>query len=963
MKLLPGIFFCTILYLIGNPLFSQSGLLGYKTFKVQENNKSHTINALYKNSEGYIYAATTNGLYKFDGIKFTKITPEKPIKDTATTIFEDHQHQLWVGFKSGHISIKKSNQLQYFNPEEGTPQKKITCFAEDKKNNIWFGTQGEGIYYIQNNRLYLIDEENGLPDLNIHSLLVTNNNEVLAATDQGIAVCKVNGSQKQVSIISPKNGLPDYMVTSITKAPNNCYWIGLQDKGYCLYNYPQNRIEVNPVNSSWVYGQINDLLYTGKNLLLATQNNGLIAYDNYSLKKINLPEGNTNNLHSLLQDNQGNIWAAANDELIRLGSGELTLYPVYDKNDFSGIHALLIDKENNFWIGNKQTIIKYQQKNNQFVTKKIRINELTGNTDITSLYQDMYDNIWIGTMGKGLFLLNANNGRYRPLREIENMKSANILSITGRGNTVCIGGLEGAMVFELNSNNQQIESKYNCKNYHTEIGTNYIYYVFKDSKNRIWFATDGKGIAALENGKYTNYNEQTQLKDDHIYSITEDKEGNIWFSTSKAGIYKFNGHKFFNYNSSNGLSDLNISAIKADANGNIIVAHKTGLDILDPGTGQVSYINASINVSDINTDVGAFAQDNTGNIFFCTINGIVGYSPQKEFKRNSTTIIESVQLFLKDIDSPSGSSFDYNEDNITFTFNGLYFSDPESVIYQYKLEGLNNEWITTKDKTITFSQLRPGTYKFIVRSSLNESFINAHEAVYKFTINSPFWKRWWFIVLVILFISGILFWYIKIREANIKRVQQLQQEKIQFQFQVLRNQINPHFLFNSFNTLISVIEENPPLAVEYVEHLSDFFRNIVNYRDKEIISLKEEIDLLQSYFYLQQKRYGNNLILSIEISDQEKEQIFIPPLTLQLLVENAVKHNAISKDKPLHIIISIEGNLYIKILNNINIKFTIQPGAGMGLQNIISRYKLLSHRKVEINKTDDKFIILLPIIK
>ena len=193
--------------------------------------------------------------------------------------------------------------------------------------------------------------------------------------------------------------------------------------------------------------------------------------------------------------------------------------------------------------------------------------------------------------------------------------------------------------------------------------------------------------------------------------------------------------------------------------------------------------------------------------------------------------------------------------------------------------------------------------------------------------------------------------------------QQLQNEKVQFQFQVLRNQVNPHFLFNSFNTLISTIEENPVMAVDYVEQLSEFFRNIVNYRDKDVITLGEEISVLQTYFYLQQKRFGENLKLNIVVPEEVKKHTFIPPLTLQLLLENAIKHNAVSKEKQLMINLFIENGKYLVIKNNINLKITKEASEGMGLQNIINRYNLLSNEPVSINNDGVNFTVSLPTLK
>ncbi|MBK7433144.1 MAG: histidine kinase [Chitinophagaceae bacterium] len=521
------------------------------------------------------------------------------------------------------------------------------------------------------------------------------------------------------------------------------------------------------------------------------------------------------------------------------------------------------------------------------------------------------------------------------------------------------------MIFKLAEVNRNLTAGYSFTNYNNidNIGNNYIYSIYKDSKDRIWFGTDGKGITVLENGKFSRIDKETGLKDDHIYSFTEDLDGNIWFNTEGAGIYRFDGKTFRNYSLAEGISDLKIIALKTGPLGNIVLVQRKGLDILDIRNGTVSYLDNKQGIPEVNTDAGSVTQDSMGNIILSTSNGILVYTPVENTIHYPKTVIENVQLFLTDINKEVPGSFNYDQNSFLFNFTGIYYTNPDEVHYQYKLEGLDTAWIPTRDRSVSFLRLQPGTYRFHVRSSLSENFEGAHEATYVFVISKPIWKRYWFIILCILAGGGLIYWYMKSREKQFRKMQQLQQEKIQFQFQVLRNQVNPHFLFNSFNTLISTIEDDPAMAVGYVEQLSGFFRNIVNYRDKDIISLGEEISVVQTYFYLQQKRYGNNLALEVDITDEMKRNTFIPPLTLQLLVENAIKHNAVSKESPLAISIFVEDEKALVIRNNINPKMTGESGAGMGLQNIVNRYNLLSREPVTVNNDGKTFTVILPLLK
>ena len=937
----------------------------YKFFKLLEDNRPFKINTLYKSAGGYIYAGTTNGLYTFDGIKFKKINFANPaVKDTVTAVFEDNNKQLWVGYKSGHIAKRTNGVLQYIEPEEGTPKVAITAFLQDKQDNIWFATNGEGIYYFTNNHLYLLNDAEGLSDKFVHALVLTENGDVLAATDQGINICHVSGSKKTVEVIGPKNGLPDYYITAIAPAGNNNFWIGLQEKGFCLYNHANRQITVPAAANNWNGGQVNSLLATGNNLWMATDGRGVLQLPGITaaLKSSYAADNTVNNV---IQDNEGNIWMSSSTALMGTAADKLQLLPLYNQAIYETIHALLCDYQNNIWAGTDGGLIKYQWNGTTASSKNFRIKELTAKTDITGLYQDGYHNIWISTMGEGVFVLDPVTGRYRNIVENPLLKKASILSVTGTGNSVCVGGLEGvATIFELTDANATIDAPYQFINYNNipNIGNNYIHTVYKDKKGRIWFGTDGKGITVLQNGNFIHFDKSNGLADNVIYTFTEDKNGNIWFNTKDAGVYCYDGKTFKNYSTPAGISDLKISTIKTDRLGNIIIVNERGIDILNPANGSIAYLDNTQGITNVNNDIGSVAVDTAKNILLSTSAGVMVYAPVANTLQHPKTVIDNILLLLNPV-TAGDNNFNYDENSFTFNFTGLYYTNPDKVRYRYKLEGLDTSWVDTKDQSVPFPNLRPGKYTFHVRSSINDNFDNADEATYSFTIATALWKRTWFITFCILMGAALLYWYMKYRERELKKLQLLQQEKVQFQFQVLGSQVNPHFLFNSFNTLISAIEENPKNAVDYVEHLSEFFRNIVNYRDKDIITLGEEINLLNTYYYLQQKRYGNNLQLNISITDAQKRQWQVPPLTLQLLMENAVKHNAVSKEAVLTVDLYIENESRLVLRNNINPKLSQQAGTGMGLQNIVSRYKLLSKEPVIINNSNNQFTVSLPALK
>lgn len=218
-----------------------------------------------------------------------------------------------------------------------------------------------------------------------------------------------------------------------------------------------------------------------------------------------------------------------------------------------------------------------------------------------------------------------------------------------------------------------------------------------------------------------------------------------------------------------------------------------------------------------------------------------------------------------------------------------------------------------------------------------------------------------FVLLEIAAYEGIYFF----REWNKarKEAEDLKKLHFQMQFDALKLQIQPHFLFNTFSTLISLITVDPPRAKIFTEKLSSTYRYFLEASERELISLDEEIRFARTYFYLLQTRYENGLHLEIDEAPG-LDNYLIPPLSLQLLLENAIKHNIITRSRPLHIHIRFNFlKRRIMITNNLQRKATTAP-SGKGLQHLKKRYALMAMDKVEIveNAANNEFMVSIPFV-
>ena len=195
---------------------------------------------------------------------------------------------------------------------------------------------------------------------------------------------------------------------------------------------------------------------------------------------------------------------------------------------------------------------------------------------------------------------------------------------------------------------------------------------------------------------------------------------------------------------------------------------------------------------------------------------------------------------------------------------------------------------------------------------------------------------------------------------SLVEAERLKRENLHSQLHALQNQINPHFLFNNLNSLISLITEDRNCAIEFVQELANVYRYLLKQQDEHLTRIIDELKFINSYIFLQQIRSGNNLITEINF-DKKFNDYFIAPQTIQILVENAIKHNIISAEKPLMIKIYNTGECIV-VENNLQKKLSTQPQTGIGLQNIIDRYKILGYKSISVDQSNNHFRVTIPMI-
>lgn len=943
----------------------------FKSYVFDKEQTDANVICVFQDYRKIIWLGTDIGLYSYDGYDFKRVFIADSVlgKGTITAIAQDHLNRLWIGTNTGKVFYNENGiwKKTQFNSITA----KINAIVEDANHMFWIGTYGDGIFTLLNNQQNKINTQNGLSDDNVYCLAKDKTGKIWAGTDYGISVCSLNNNKLSIKKINDKNGLPDNIIKAIVPDEIGDMWLGTDDKGVCKYIVSENTIEMPEKVSNWNYGAVNHMLLLDNELWIGTSTQGIIDFEykgENRLRQFNNTNGYPAKSASFLfKDAESNIWIASGNNIIK-SPGELLEFKTLS-TDFAvnNIFAICNGSNGKLYISTNQGLF-YSEAGNVGIFHEISNSLINKNTTIVSLYEDQYGFLWIGTFNKGLFRYNPANGKtiHIPLGDVNS--ASNVLAITGNNDVIWLAALEGAfrvsLLQNLNTDNPELfTEKYDQK---AGLGNNYMFQVFIDSKNRVWFATDGKGVTVFSHERFINYCDTLGLADRKIYSIAEDRNHNIWLNTYGNGLYYFDGKTFKNFSIPDGLRDNKPTSLIANGDGNIIAFSHQGIDLINADTKQVTYFGEQSGIpynENAEAELNAAFRDKRGNVWIGYQNTIIRFNKLRQAEQTSPLVfIDKLESSFEKINLVPNLKLSASQNNLSFRYTAVWFTNTESIHYRYRLNGFSNAWFTTKERVATFPKLPYGKFEFIVQAANNNLFDNCSEARFQFEIIQPWYTTRWFYISAVLLLSAIIYTIYTIRIKQVSKIEKLKNEKTNFEFQTLKSQVNPHFLFNSFNTLISIIENDKTVAVEYVEKLSEFFRNMVTYRQNDLISLKEELELTKVYYFLQQKRFNTSFQVIINIDDEIRNSYSIAPLTLQILVENSIKHNAISKETPLRILIFVDNDLLI-IKNNKNKKLINEPSTGFGLQNITARYKLLTGKTVSIINNEKEFCVKIPLIK
>ncbi|MCH8332256.1 MAG: histidine kinase, partial [Bacteroidetes bacterium] len=358
-------------------------------------------------------------------------------------------------------------------------------------------------------------------------------------------------------------------------------------------------------------------------------------------------------------------------------------------------------------------------------------------------------------------------------------------------------------------------------------------------------------------------------------------------------------------------------------------------------------------------------EEETGEIWFGTVNGLIRFDPSRYIpnETESKTDITGFRILYKDTLLSNHAMLEPNMNHISFDFIGVCLTNPSKVLYKHMLEGFEDQWSPeTKTNQVTYSNLKPGDYTFKVASSNNEALWNVNPASFSFTIGTPFWQSWWFLLMTLTAIAGSGWSIFHSRIMALKRKIGINRSMDRIKLLALRAQMNPHFIFNSLNSIQHFINSNEKMQANvYLSKFAELMRMILDDSQRLHVTLGDELSKIKLFIELESLRFQNIFEYSIEIAEEiDEDETNIPAMIIQPYVENAIIHGLLNlpeKEDPN----TVPGKLSISFELEDNFIICVVEDNGVGRENskkLKERYPQKQHAPAGMKITQERLDML-----
>ncbi|MCD6659671.1 MAG: histidine kinase [Lentimicrobium sp.] len=867
----------------------------FRHYSVDEGLPSSEVYQVIQDKKGYIWIATNMGVSRFDGRTFKNYDVQDGLpENTVFEVYEDETGRIWfISFpfqlsffrNDSIIPYKYNSVLRMLAGRGAVPVKK--SFMADKEDNVIFSLLRGGIIYELNSKGEL-NKLTNLANSGLAALIMDKadhlfvaqlggqdeSNKILINTTLYSKYVNIKKSEKYSHVHLMASKINDGTVLFTL---NEFLHIVKPDGSYSAYNLKERIF--------WLSGSDDGSIWIGKEI------SGIEKYQLNSIEKGPVIKYLSKlSVSSSYIDNSGGTWfTTLEDGLYYLPSGALKSINTSDGLSVDNIKSIDNFKDAIYMGLSDGKLFKYDHNS---VSELIIPESIPKSINVIKNQDD--ELLWLAT-DDYLYSYNGDKFNYYMNNFYFNKRNHsasnsryifNIKDIFPTKNRIYLGEAKGLSILEggMITYNSSFTDEIDIRIESIEM--------MKDSTILIG-AFNGLWKFADDRFEYLGY-EIPLLKQRITDIIITDKKSDIILGTKGSGlIYKY-GDSIIQITRNDGLSSNSISCLLHEGN-NLWVGTNNGLNLIN-----INELSNNPKIIHFKKEHGLISNEinkissNQNYIYIATNKGLTIIDKSMYMLENTRPpiYINNVKIMKRDTAILDSYQLHHNQNFITISFIGISFRDGGNLLYKYRLKGLSNEWISTNNLEVEYAFLPPGSYQFEVIAINSEGNASIEPAVLSFKISHPYWQTWWFIALVILLAlaSVLAFYYYRLK--IVKKEHALQNDINWYRQQALTRQMDPHFVFNTLNSIQSYIIKNDRLSSsQYLSKFARLMRLILNNSQKQAIPLSDEIAALNLYMELESLRFQQKFEFSI-ITDHsvDVDSCYIPAFLIQPFVENAIWH-------------------------------------------------------------------------
>jgi ligand-binding sensor domain-containing protein/serine phosphatase RsbU (regulator of sigma subunit) len=819
-------------------LFVLVGLSHAQTFRfnqytMEDGLPQNFIYSIDQDEGGYLWVGTGEGLGKFDGKNFLTYTTNQGLaEDIITCSYVDEKGILWLGHNSGTLS--RFNHKEFKTYTNSTVAQSTVNAIVGFGNDVYFITQNEGLFHLDEKAVSLGKFEAE----SFHSMAIFDENNIILGTSEGLLhLEKSDYEWKKVAIY-----LEDEWVSAISSSKETgVVLVGTQSGTLAKCRLQQKELQFSKWDGNFDFSSVNIktiMQDDNLNIWLGTYGQGLIKLhvdsvgllmDEYTTYNENTGLS-SNYIQSVFQDREGNIWIGTFGKgLSTLIDDFFTFYSHKSSNYGNSVSAIWVT-ENDKWYGVENGLIRISTTLSDSWTFYSDSNDFVQDRVTALHYSD--SSMWIGTDNHGLYQFDYRTESMQKVNWYQGSLENRINEISSDKSLIWVATDGGLITYNPELSTREI--------FNTEAGLhhNAIKTVLqKDDK--IWMGTHSRYLFALGNSQIEEF-EITAAGDLEIIDMTSGPNNSIWMATNQMGVYVYEDDGFRSFSIKEGLKSNYCYAIQSDGAGNIWVGHRGGLSKINPQTKRVHIFDHTSGIEDqVNTR--SIFLDEKRYLWIGTDGGAIKYDPTKDRVNSTPPVTNLLRVIIddKEYGIDEAIHLPYGNYRVQFEFIGISFSNPDEVSYQFKLEGHDGVYSNpSKETQATYGRLADGTYRFKVKACNEDGICSETTAEIDLVISAPFWKTWWFrLLLFFVFIAGMVL-FIQIRTRRYKAIQRYLKTQLDLKTKEVVEKANEIALINkNLTASINYAERIQQSILPNVSDLTDVLpHSFIFFKPRDIVS-------------------------------------------------------------------------------------------------------------------------------